>query len=166
MIARLLAAPLLGLLLSLPAVAFDVEETLDDPALEARALDIGEELRCLVCQNQSIGDSNADLAKDLRRLVRERLAAGDSDEEIIAFMTERYGDYVLLKPPVKPATYALWFGPAALFLVGAGVLIVYIRRVRGRARRPRTGLAADPGTPLSDDERHRLEALLDDPERS
>ena len=94
-----------------PAHAIQPDEVLADPALEARAREIGRELRCLVCQNQSIDDSDADLARDLRVLVRERLQAGDSDRQVVDYVVSRYGDFVLLRPPVKPATYALWFGP-------------------------------------------------------
>ena len=129
------------------------DELLADPAQEERARDLGKRLRCLVCQNQSIDDSDADLARDLRTLVRERIRAGDSDEEIIAFLTERYGDFILLRPPVTPATFGLWFGPAAvLVLAGAAGVLLYFRR------------RATPATPapLSDTERRRLEALLDE----
>ncbi len=89
---------------------------LKDAALEARARAISQELRCLVCQNESIDESNADLAHDLRVLLRQRLAAGDTDRQAIDFIVKRYGDFVLLKPPVEPATYFLWFGPAAVLL--------------------------------------------------
>ena len=158
MIARaLLLAGLIGLAAASGAGAFETDETLADPALETRAAEIAEDLRCLVCQNQSIADSNADLAKDLRRLVRERLVAGDTNEEVIVFMTARYGDYMLLKPPVKPATYVLWFGPPALFALGVLVVVLYVRRLRAR----RAG--GDAGAvPLSDDERARLARLLDE----
>lgn len=141
------------LLAASPAVAItSPDEMLKDPALEARARALGRELRCLVCQNQSIDDSNADLAKDLRRLVRERIAAGDSDEQVLAFLTERYGDFVLLKPPVKPATWLLWFGPPAALLGGAGLAFAFLR---GRRR---ADLAALPD--LDPAERARLERLL------
>ena len=127
------------------------DEILADPVLEERARALSQQLRCLVCQNQSIDDSDADLARDLRQLVRERLVAGDSDAEIIAFLTARYGDFVLLKPPVKPATWGLWFGPLAVLVVAAGGIVVYLRR-----RGPR-----DPGSvPLSADEQARLDALM------
>lgn len=99
-----------------------------DPALEARVLKLSAELRCLVCQNQTIADSNADLALDLRRQVREMLQQGRSDREVLDFMTARYGDFVLYRPPVRSDTALLWFGPAALMLVGLGVLVVVLRR--------------------------------------
>jgi cytochrome c-type biogenesis protein CcmH len=127
---RVATGACLALLLFLPgpAGAIDADEMFDDPVKEARALAIGKELRCLVCQNQSIFDSNAGLARDLRLLVRERMEAGDSDEEIVAYVVARYGDYVLLEPPVKLGTYALWAAPLALVgiaLLGAGL---YLRR--------------------------------------
>ena len=125
------------------------DEMLADPALEQRARALSKQLRCLVCQNQSIDDSNADLADDLRRLVRERLVAGDSDQEIIDFLTARYGDFVLLRPPVEPATWGLWFGPAALLLLGAGGVAIHLRRRR----------RAEPEA-LSAAERAHLDALL------
>ncbi len=138
----------------LPSVAVEPGERLDDPVLEARARDISKGLRCLVCQNQSIDDSDAGLARDLRVLVRERLTAGESDDQVIAYVTARYGDYVLLEPPLKPTTYLLWFGPAAIFLAGGAAVIVFLRR-RNRA-------AASGAASLSDDERRRIERLLDD----
>ncbi len=101
-----------------PAHAVEPDEVLDDPVLEERAREIGRELRCITCQSQSIDDSNAPLAKDLRIIVRERLVAGDSDEEVIAYVAERYGDYVRLKPAMRADTALLWLAPA-LALVGA-----------------------------------------------
>jgi cytochrome c-type biogenesis protein CcmH len=147
---RALALALL-LLAGPAATATSPDEILKDPALEARARTLGKELRCLVCQNQSIDDSDADLARDLRRLVRERLVAGDSDEEVLAFATQRYGDFVLLRPPVKPATWLLWFAPLAVLLVGGGLVLAFFR---GRDS-PRHA-AAD----LEPDERERLARLL------
>ncbi len=135
------------------ALAIGVGEALDDPVLEARARAMGKELRCLVCQNQSIDGSNADLAKDLRRLVRERLLAGESDAQIKAYVVSRYGDFVLMKPPFKAKTYALWLGPAAILLFAGTGVAVYLRR---HARRP------EATAPLTPEERRRLEGLLDD----
>ena len=135
-----------------PAVAVLPSERLADPALEARARMLSQELRCLVCQNQSIDDSNADLAHDLRVLVRERLEAGDSDRQVLAYLTSRYGEYVLLRPPVKPATWLLWFGPPALLVVGAAAMVLVWRR-----RRAAAGTAP---APLSADERQRLARLM------
>ena len=128
-------------------------EVLANPALEARARNLTKQLRCLVCQNQSIDDSDADLARDLRHLVRERLRAGDTDQEVIAFMTARYGDFVLLRPPVRPGTYLLWFGPPLVLLVAGAGAAIYLRRRRD-------GGDSGPPEPLSPDERARLDALL------
>jgi cytochrome c-type biogenesis protein CcmH len=136
----------------LPANAVNPWERLDDPALEERARDISAELRCLVCQNQSIDDSNADMAKDMRLLVRERLKAGDSDEEVIAYLTERYGDFVRLNPPLKASTIMLWTLP---FVVGLIALVASLVYVRGR-RTVSTGMDAT----LSDEESAQLERIL------
>jgi cytochrome c-type biogenesis protein CcmH len=125
---------------------------LANPVLEARARAIGKELRCLVCQNESIDDSNADLAHDLRVLLRERLVAGDTDAQAIQYIVDRYGQFVLLKPPVEPATYVLWFGPLALLLVAGTGTVFYLRRHRPGA--------ADFAAPLSADERQRIDRLL------
>jgi cytochrome c-type biogenesis protein CcmH len=150
-----LAAIILALTVGVaPALAVLPSERLADPVLEARARALSQELRCLVCQNQSIDDSNADLAHDLRVLVRERLAAGDSDRQVLQYLTSRYGDYVLLDPPVKPATYLLWFGPPALLLLG-GLALVFAQRRR------RAALASAPA-PLSAAEQQRLARLLDE----
>ena len=112
---RFLLAALLALSVALPAsapvLAVEPGEVLPDPALEARARALSKELRCLVCQNQSIDDSNAPLARDLRVLVRDRLQAGDSDAKVMEYVTDRYGDYVLLRPPFKATTLVLWIGP-------------------------------------------------------
>jgi cytochrome c-type biogenesis protein CcmH len=142
------------LLLAAPALAVLPQERLADPALEARARELSLQLRCQVCQNQSIDDSNAPLAADLRRLVRERLTAGDSDRAVLDFMVQRYGDYVLLNPPVKRSTWALWFGPAALVLVAGFGLTLYYRR-----RRP--ALATAPQR-LAPEEEAQLRRILDD----
>jgi len=133
------------------AAATSPEEMLDDPALEQRARELGKELRCVVCQNQAIDDSNAPLARDLRELVRERIAAGDSNQEVLDYVTARYGDFVLLEPPVRASTWLLWYGPAALLLVGGVGAAVWLRHQR---REPRVI------EPLSDDERADLDRLL------
>lgn len=109
------------------AQAVEPDEILDDPVLEARAREISKDLRCVVCQNQDIDSSNAGVARDLRLLVRERLTVGDTDAEVLEFVRARYGDYVLLKPPFKPETYALWLAPALLALFGVGAVIVVLR---------------------------------------
>jgi cytochrome c-type biogenesis protein CcmH len=116
------------LLLALAAQAKEAPAASDDPALESRMVSITSELRCLVCQNQTIADSHADLAVDLRRQVREMLAKGASDKEITDYMTARYGDFVLYRPPVKGTTALLWFGPPTLLLVGLVLLYMVLRR--------------------------------------
>ena len=110
------------------AVAKEAPLAAADPTVEKRMLNLAAELRCLVCQNQTIADSNAPLAEDLRRQVREMIARGDSDKQIIEFMTQRYGDFVLYRPPLKGTTAALWFGPFALLLGGLTIFIVVLRR--------------------------------------
>src|SRR3954471_12575474 len=141
---------LLTLLIAAPAFAVQPDEILKDPALETRARALSQELRCLVCQNQSIDESNADLAHDLRVLLRQRLAAGDTDRQVLDYVVARYGVFVLLDPPFAPATYLLWLTPPALVL-GAGALLV----LRARRRRP------DPELPaLSEEERDRAALLL------
>ncbi len=123
-------------------------ELMADPKQEARAEAIGHQLRCLVCQNESVEESEADLARDLRKIIRARVAAGDSNEEIIAWMTARYGDFVRLRPPFNALTAALWGAPVIALLLGGGAVVL--------ARRRR-----NPGpTPLSDEERRRLADLL------
>ncbi|MFM9844898.1 MAG: cytochrome c-type biogenesis protein [Dongiaceae bacterium] len=151
---RVAAVLATGLLLSWAATAIAVQpdETLSDPALEGRARALSKELRCLVCQNQSIDDSNAELARDLRIIVRERLTAGDGDEEVLKYIVDRYGDFVLLRPPLKPATYALWIAP--LFLLVAGLLFI-----RAYLRRHRYAGPA-PVSPLTAEERVQLDRLL------
>tara|TARA_B100000676_G_scaffold101929_1_gene101689 strand:+ start:1820 stop:2299 length:480 start_codon:yes stop_codon:yes gene_type:complete len=138
------------------ALALQPNEVLKDPALEARARALSKDIRCLVCQNQSIDDSNADLARDLRVLVRERLQKGDSDPEILDFLVKRYGDFVLLKPPVKVSTYLLWYGPIGILILGVIGLIVFFRNRRVVPARTTAGLSAD--------EEKRIAALLDDGE--
>ncbi|MFN7173985.1 MAG: cytochrome c-type biogenesis protein [Thermaurantiacus tibetensis] len=127
---RCLAVAASLLLLAAPAVAVEPDETLADPALEARAREIARGLRCVQCQNQSIDESSAPLARDLRRLVRERLAAGDSDAEVVAEVRARYGDFVLLKPPFDGRTLLLWVGPFAVLVVAGGLLVRRLGRMR------------------------------------
>jgi cytochrome c-type biogenesis protein CcmH len=148
-------ASVLGLLLGLSAVSFAVtpDEVLKDPDLEARARAISRNLRCLVCQNQSIDDSDAELAHDLRVLLRERLTAGDTDEQAIGFMVARYGNFVLLKPPLQGNTLLLWLGPAVLLTVAAVGVGRYLRRA---AAADTTASAA----PLAADEQERLDTIL------
>lgn len=149
-----LAAAMFGALLvfARPALAVRPDEMLADPALEARAEQIGRELRCLVCRNQSIEDSEADLAHDLRLLVRRRLEAGDSDAAVIAYIRSRYGDYVLLRPPLEAGTLLLWGGPPLVLLTGAGgIAAFYRRRTRPEVR------------PLDPDEERRVAAMLGEP---
>ena len=124
-------ALLLAVLLAftpLPALAVDPDEILDDPVLEERARDISAELRCLVCQNQSIDDSDAALARDLRLIVRERLLAGDSDAAVMQFVVDRYGEYVRLNPVLAPHTVLLWVAAPLLLLLGATVIFFRTRR--------------------------------------
>jgi cytochrome c-type biogenesis protein CcmH len=125
-----LLAVLLAAMLALPCTvrAKEAPPAAADPVLEARVQRIAAELRCLVCQNQTIADSNADLAQDLRRQVREMIARGQTDAQIIDFMTARYGDFVLYRPPLRASTALLWFGPAALLIGGVIVLVIVLRR--------------------------------------
>jgi len=143
-----------ALFLSAPALAVTPDEMLKDPALEARARDLSQELRCVVCQNQSIDDSNAPLAHDLRVLLRERLQSGDSDRAAIEYIVARYGNFVLLKPPMQLNTALLWVGPAlAAFLA----LFCFARYLRGLSGAP----AAAPAD-FTHDEASRLDALLEE----
>lgn len=119
---------LIALFLATPALAINPGEMFEDPAKEARAREIGRELRCMVCQNQSIFDSNAGLAKDLRVLVRERMEAGDTDQEVLTYVAERYGDYVLLEPTKSAKNAVLWLTPAAALILGLLGFTLYIRR--------------------------------------
>ncbi len=121
---------LLSLLLALPAFAVDPDEVLADPALEARARAISADLRCLVCQNQSIDDSDADLARDLRLIVRERLVAGDTDAAVVRYVVDRYGEFVLLRPVVAPHTVLLWAAAPLALLVGGIAIVLGLRRRR------------------------------------
>ncbi|MBC7279862.1 cytochrome c-type biogenesis protein [Hoeflea sp.] len=156
---QVLTAFALMLAMIAPAAAYNPDEVLDDPALEARARSLSLEFRCLVCQNQSIDDSNAELARDLRLLVRERLVAGDSDEEVISYVVSRYGEFVLLKPRFSMQTLLLWGAPAAILVIGAAVMVM-----NGRSRS--RAAAASPGNDaLSTAERAELAKLLKDREQ-
>jgi cytochrome c-type biogenesis protein CcmH len=151
MIRALLIALVLAMFVPAPADAvLRPDELLEDPELEARARAIGRELRCVVCQNQSIDDSNAELAQDFRRIVRERVQAGESDEEVLQFMVDRYGAFVLLRPPFTVGTVLLWGGPFAVLLIGGGIVAWTMRRRR----------EAGP-VELSPEERRRLAELLE-----
>jgi cytochrome c-type biogenesis protein CcmH len=145
----LLALAFLATLSAAPAHAVRPDEMLSDPGLEARARDVGRELRCLVCRNQSIDDSDADLAHDLRVLVRERIKGGDSDDQVVAYVRSRYGDFVLLRPPVEIGTALLWGGPLLILLLGGIALARFYRR--------REAITVPP---LSAEERRRLASVL------
>ncbi|WP_128254192.1 cytochrome c-type biogenesis protein [Falsirhodobacter deserti] len=145
----MIRALLVMLVLAGPAFAVQPDEILSDPVLEARARDISAGLRCPVCRNESIDDSNASIARDLRLLVRERLQAGDTDAEVSDFVVDRYGEYVLLSPPARGTTLLLWAAGPLLLLGGAGIAALYLRRRR-------TG----PTEPLSDKEKARLDQIL------
>ena len=140
-----------ALLLALAAPVFAQEQQLADPALEQRARSLSYEIRCVVCQSQSIAESDADIARDMRGLIREQIAAGRSDQEIRDYLVARYGDFVLFEPPFKATTYVLWIGPFVLLLVALIAVILYFRR---RAAQP--AVAPD----LSAAERHRVAELL------
>ena len=148
------AAFALTLLLAAAGAARAVEpsEMLKDPVLEARARAISKELRCLVCQNQSIDDSGADLAHDLRLIVRERLTAGDSDDQVKAYLVARYGDFILLDPPLRAKTLLLWSGPSLVLLLGAGAIVFAYRRRR---------MEVTPPVALNEDEKKCLDRLID-----
>lgn len=153
---RVVIAALLALVCPIaPAVAVDPSEQLEDPALEERARDISAGLRCLVCQNQSIDDSDAELAKDLRVLVRERLKAGDSDDQVLSFVVERYGEFVLLRPPFDMRTLLLWFAPALLLLAAIAYVVA-----RVRAGPTEATAAASAPAPLTAEEQARLDNLI------
>ena len=146
---RVVLALLLALMLGAPAMAVNPDEVLADPALETRARDISSQLRCLVCQNESIDDSNADLAREIRLIVRERLVAGDTDDEVLQFLVDRYGEYVLLQPVVAPHTTLLWAAAPLALLVGGIVIVVASRRRKA---------VAEPAV-LTPDEQRALEEL-------
>ncbi|KIC44327.1 cytochrome C biogenesis protein CcdA [Ruegeria sp. ANG-S4] len=146
---------LIVLLLASPALAVQPDEILDDPALEARARDLSTGLRCLVCRNESIDESNAELARDLRILLRERLVAGDTDQEAVDFIVARYGEYVLLKPTTSGANILLWLaGPAMLLIAGAVGFAFVSKRARSQK--------ADTADRLTKEEQDRLRQILED----
>jgi cytochrome c-type biogenesis protein CcmH len=146
----LILAALLALA-PLSALAVQPDEILKDPVLEARARDLSSQLRCMVCQNQSIDDSDATLARDIRVLVREHLKAGDSNAQILDFLTQRYGAFILLKPPFERGTLLLWGTPFLVLILGGGAILYTARRQRHNR---------DAAAPLSDSEQHRLDDLL------
>jgi cytochrome c-type biogenesis protein CcmH len=155
------AIAMLGVLYAAPLHAVQPDEILPDAKLEERARNLSRELRCMVCQNQSIDDSDAPLARDLRLLVRERLKAGDSDRQVLDFLTTRYGDFVLLNPPLNAKTLLLWVLPAGLLVVGGIVLVLAMRR--------RGGAATDSGAPvaaLTAEEERKIADLLDSDPRT
>ena len=137
-----------------PAFAVQPDEILADPALEARARQLSQGLRCLVCRNENIDDSHSDLARDLRLLVRERLTAGDTDQQAMDFIVDRYGEYVLLNPPASGSTLILWYAPAGLAVIGLIGALVYVRR-----RRPQDSA---PVGALTEAEKARLAELMKD----
>ncbi len=146
-----------------PALAVNPNEVLADPVLESRARDISKGLRCLVCQNQSIDDSNADLARDLRLLVRERLVAGDTNDQVVSYIVSRYGDFVLLKPPFKASTMVLWIGPLFIAVLGFLAVILFFRRTGSKVVEDDVVYAAR--SRLTDEEKKRFEKLIGDDER-
>jgi cytochrome c-type biogenesis protein CcmH len=145
---------LLGL--AAPALAKEATPLGDEPAIEARMMAMASELRCLVCQNQTLADSHADLAADLRQEIREMMKKGMSDEEIRAYLVDRYGDFVLYRPPWKTTTALLWAGPLLLVVVGGTVLASSLRRRRREA--------LEDDAPLTDEERGRLRRILEETE--
>lgn len=146
---RLFIAALLMLLAPMLS-AKEAAPLAEDPVTEAKLMDISKELRCLVCQNQTIADSDADLAVDLRREIRGMLKSGMDQNQIIEFMVERYGDFVRYRPPMKPTTLVLWFGPALLFVLGLTVLFINLKRRKQQVS----------GVSLSDEDHRRAESLL------
>ncbi|WP_306118116.1 MULTISPECIES: cytochrome c-type biogenesis protein [unclassified Roseitalea] len=151
---RWLAALVLLTAMAMPAMAVNPDEILDDPALEERARDISAGLRCMVCQNQSIDDSDAELARDLRVLVRDRLVAGDSNEEVVAYVVDRYGEFVLLRPAFSARNALLWATPAIILILGGTAAFAFSRR------QSRSQL----GEALTEDEQARVAKILDEGE--
>ena len=152
-VVRSIVAFCMALVMVMPATAYQPDEVLKDPGLEARARALSAELRCLVCQNQSIDDSDAPLARDLRILVRERLAAGDTDRQVIDFVVARYGEFVLLRPRFGAHTLALWLGPLMILLIGGFAALAFVRRAR-------SALPREAPAPLSAEEAERVARLL------
>ncbi len=146
---------LILMLVATPAFAVQPDEVLDDPALEARARELSEGLRCLVCRNESIDESNAELARDLRILLRERLVAGDTDQEAVDFIVDRYGEYVLLKPTTTGANMMLWLAGPIMLLIAAGLGWNFLRSRSLTPENPETGK-------LSDEEQERLRQILEE----
>ena len=142
------------LFLIVPSVGWSKEAVpvAEDPVVEKRMLALTMDLRCLVCQNESIADSRADFSNDIRREIREQIKANKTDEEIVQFLVDRYGDFVLYNPPMKPTTIFLWFGPVILFIIGLGSLIIYLRRRRAQIE----------DVSLSEVQLERAEALLNE----
>ena len=147
------------LLVASPLWAVQPDEILPDPAMEARARDISAGLRCLVCRNESIDESNAELARDLRLLVRERLLEGDSNDEVVAYIVDRYGEYVLLRPTLTGSNLLLWLAGAAMALLGLGVAVAYLRR---QSRRRGEAEADAASQALSAAEQARLDEIMKD----
>jgi len=145
-------------LLAAPVHAVQPDEVLPDPKLEERARNLSRELRCMVCQNQSIDDSDAPLARDLRLLVRERLTAGDSDKQVMDFLTTRYGDFVLLNPPMNAKTFLLWALPSGLLVLGGIVMVLAMRR--------RSEVAAGASAALTAEEERKVASLLESDPRT
>lgn len=145
---RLAAALFFGLFAAMPAAA---EQVFEDPQQEARAQEIGRQLRCVVCANQSVADSNAPLAADIRDVVRERIAAGDDDTAVVDYVAARYGDFVRLRPPFQANTLVLWLGPLVALVLGAGLVVAVLTR-GGRLRRQ--------PDPLTTEEQARIDAML------
>lgn len=153
---RVLAALFAFLMLAQAAFAVEPDEILPDPGQEARARALTQELRCVVCQNQSVDDSDAPLAHDIRVVVRERIKAGDSDDQVRAFIVDRYGRYVLLKPPFAADTALLWLGPVILLLMAAALSFFYVRKLN---RNPASG------APLSASDEEKVKRILDEAQR-
>lgn len=153
---RVLLAVMLGI--AVAANAAEAPSAVDDPVLEKRVMEVSEELRCLVCQNQTVADSHAELAVDLKNQVRDMLKSGKSEREIKDYMVQRYGDFVLYRPPVKSSTWVLWIGP---FVLLVGAIGFYLAKLKQRARRMQSGEGQ-----LSDEQHHRALALLQEQESS